>query len=227
MIVHALVEGPSDKAFLERWAKRLLPGHELRAYPHQGKGKLSGGRPGPRRRGLLDQLPAKLAAYGQSLDPDEARVLVLIDADDDDIRGLAERLESLLGSLNPAPRVFFAFAVEELEAFYLGDLAALQRAFPDFDRARAQAYVPDSICGTWELFGKIVGDAGGNKVAWAEAMGDRLTTRCGNSRSPSFREVCTGLRDLVIVARPAPPRRRKPRRAKRAVPRDSTGKRKW
>jgi hypothetical protein len=86
-------------------------------------------------------------------------------------------------------RVLVRLAVEEIEAFYLGDLRALERAFPEADMRRARAYVPDSICGTWELFGKIVRDGGGNKVAWAEAMGPRLTTQAERSRSPSFRLV--------------------------------------
>ena len=47
-------------------------------------------------------------------------------------------------------------------------------SFDPGEKARmkqARAYEPDSICGTWERFGKIIDDPGGNKVAWAEAMG--------------------------------------------------------
>ncbi len=95
------------------------------------------------------------------------RVLVLVDADNDDVAELERRLESLKASLQPAPVVVFRFAIEETEAFYLADLKPLAAAFPDFDQALARSYVPDSICGTWELFGRVVGDGGGNKVAWA------------------------------------------------------------
>ena len=98
-------------------------------------------------------------------------------------------------------------AIEETEAFYLGDLRALRRAFPEADMERARAYVPDSICGTWEIFGEIVHDDGGNKVAWAEAMGPVITTSPGRSRSPSFRMLLKSLRELV----PSPVVRKKSR----------------
>ena len=103
MIVHALVEGPSEQVFLEPWARRLLKGHELVAYPHQGKGCLRHGPRDSRQRGLLDQLPAKLAAFGKSLNRDQERLLVLIDADDEDVDALGQRLEALRETLDPAP----------------------------------------------------------------------------------------------------------------------------
>ncbi|MBN2191665.1 MAG: DUF4276 family protein [Polyangiaceae bacterium] len=227
MIIHALVEGASEKAFLEPWAKRLLKGHDLRAYPHQGKGKL---QPGPARRdqrGLLDQLPAKLAAFGKSRQRDGERVLVLVDADGDDVANLERELEVLKARLDPAPVVIFRFAVEELEAFYLADQKALAAAFPDFDRKLARSYTPDSICGTRELFGRVVRDGGGNKVAWAQAMASKVTIKAAESRSPSFKKLCNGLQELVASPTEAPPKPGKPRRAKRAVPCDATGKRRW
>lgn len=183
MIVHALVEGPSEKAFLEPWAKRLLKGHELRAYPHQGKGKLQPGRAERTARGLLDQLPAKLAAFGRSLQRDQERVLVLVDADNDDVAELKRQLDALEAALDPAPVVVFRFAIEEMEAFYLADLKALAAAFPDFDRALAQSYVPDSICGTWELFGRVVGDGGGNKPRRASVRPQPQGRRWPTSRN--------------------------------------------
>jgi hypothetical protein len=227
MIVHALVEGRSEQAFLEPWAKRLLRGRRLKAYPHQGKGKLRPGRPKAGDRGLLDQLPAKLAAFGKSLEPKTDRVLVLVDADGDDVADLHRKLNTLKSKLDPAPVVIFRFATEELEAFYLADLKALKAAFPDFDRKLASQYEPDSIIGTWELFGRVVGDDGGNKVAWAQAMAPKVTTDAAKSRSPSFKQLCSGLLELVASPAAPPAKRRKPRRAKRAVPRDATGKRRW
>lgn len=227
MIVHALVEGPSEKEFLEPWAKRFLKGHVLKAYPHEGKGKLRKGSVNPKQRGLLDQLPAKLRALGKSLDPSQERVLVLVDADDDNIVALEGLLEQLTETLQPAPVVLYRFAVEELEAFYLADQKALRTAFPDFNSRLARNYVPDSVVGTWELFGEIIGDDGGNKVAWAKAMAKVLTIRAEESRSPSFKKLCSGLLNLVNSAPLSATKPKKPRRAKTAVARDATGKRTW
>lgn len=230
MKIHALVEGPSEKCFLERWGQRMLPGHELKVHPHQGKGKLP--RPEEvgtdalrKRRGLLDQLPAKLSAFGKSPQPEEARVVVLIDADDQDVKPLKASLQALRDDLAPNLKVEFCFAIEELEAFYLGDLKAMKAAYPQHKRQLATDYVPDSICGTWELFGRVIDDDSGNKVAWATMMGSKLTTKPNESRSPSFRAFCRALKRLTALPPSTSSRTKKPRKAKVATTRDATGKR--
>jgi hypothetical protein len=209
--IHALVEGPSERAFLEPWARRLLRAHEIVVYPHQGKGTLPAdlARPPDRdNRALLHQLPAKLRAFSESLDPETERVLVLVDADDDRCEDLNRDITRAARELAPRLTVLVRVAIEETEAFYLGDLRALGLVFPDADLQLARAYEPDSICATWEYFGRVVHDGGGNKVAWAEALGPRLTVVPARSRSPSFRALCRGLRKLV-AAPPTPKRRRR------------------
>jgi len=195
--LHVLVEGPSEHAFLDPWLKRLLKGASFKVHPHQGKGTLPAefaAAPDPKHRGLLDQLPAKLRAFGATGD---AEVLVLVDADEDDCVQLQETLVEVAKAVAPSLTVLIRIAVEETEAFYLGDLKALEAAYPDADMDRARDYIPDSICGTWELFGEIIGDDGGNKVAWAEAIGPKLTSSEPRTRSPSFRSLIRGIRQLV------------------------------
>lgn len=211
MTIHVLVEGPSERAFLDRWAPRLLPDQQVRVHPHQGKGSLPTALDTPpdrKTRGLLDQLPAKLRGLAAALDQDLDGVLVLLDADDDNVDALAGDIRAVAEHCAPRLRVSVSLAVEEMEAFYLGDLRALQHAYPVADMKSARAYVPDSICGTWELFGQIVGDGGGNKVAWAEAMGPHVTTQPAQSRSPSFRDLIQQIRALVRVP-PATQKRRR------------------
>lgn len=207
MRVHFLVEGRSEAAFFDRWAPRLLKGHEVRTHPHQGKGTLP--KPGekldPRRRGLLDQLPAKLRGFGGSTRAKDECVVVVVDADDEDCVALRERLDEAIEAISPKPVVLLRIAVEELEAYYLGDLHALGAAYPKHDAKAARAYVPDSIVGTAELFGKIIGDGGANKVAWAERMGDKLGTKAAVNRSPSFKKLVSGLRRVIA---PPPPKKR-------------------
>jgi hypothetical protein len=199
MTLHVLVEGPSERAFLEPWSARLLQGYPVRVYPHQGKGKLPAHpnvAPDPRRRGLLDQLPAKLRGFATSLDPTKDGVVVLVDADDDDSATLAASIREVAAACGGAVRVFVSLAVEETEAFYLGDLKALKLAFPNADMTLARTYNPDSICGTAEYFGRIVRDGGLNKVAWGAAMGCVATTNPAQNRSPSFRTLLKGLLGL-------------------------------
>jgi hypothetical protein len=200
MKVHILVEGKSDKAFLDGWVNRAFRGHIFKVHPHQGKGTLPpnpSAPPLPKHQGLLDQLPAKLRAFAQVASSDDIAVLVLVDADNENCITLKRDLVQISGSQAPGLNVLFRIAVEESEAFYLGDLRALRLAFPQADMARAQAYQPDSICGTAELFGVIVDDASMNKVSWGERMGQHMSTQAMQNRSPSFRCLHAGLLKLV------------------------------
>lgn len=228
MKIHVLVEGDSEKIFFGLWGSRYLKGHEVKVYPHQGRGQLprQGQKPDPKRRGLLDQLPAKLKAFSQSMDPGQEGVLVIVDTDNDTPAQLLDQLKAVVGALEKKTNVQFGLATEELEAFYLGDLKALKSAYPRHDRAKLKDYVPDSVCGTWELFGQVIGDGGGNKVAWAQAMGPLLTTNSANSRSPSFRTLCSQMKDMVAAVPVAAPPSAKPRRAKVATSKDAHGRRK-
>jgi len=192
MRIHYLVEGESEAAFLKPWLKRALPGHQHKIYPHKGKGALPRDlleKPDPIRRGLLDQLPATLRAFGRTHDPATDRTLVLVDADQDDCRALKASLIALLETCRPAPRAIFRIAVEETEAFYLGDEPAIRAAFPKFKKAVHRAYEQDSICGTWEVFRDVVGWRHEAKVKWATMMAPHLgiaTSGSALNRSPSF-----------------------------------------
>jgi Domain of unknown function (DUF4276) len=196
MTIHMLVEGPSERVLFERWSRRLLQAREVRLHPHQGKGSLPrdlDARPDLKRRGLLDQLPAKLRGFANSMDVKTDQVVILVDVDGDDPTTLLGAITGAVVQVAPDLPVMVQLAVEETEAFYLGDLGALRKAFPAADLRRARSYEPDSVCGTWELFAEIVGDPGANKVGWAEAMGPLLTTKVGVTRSPSFKALIKGL----------------------------------
>lgn len=193
MRLHVLVEGAADAAFVNAWCARCVPQHDVKVHPHQGKGHLPTNpeqQPGPRRRELLHQLPAKLRAYGKTLDPATERVVVLVDADDQDCADLKRRLASVLKSCDPAPVVAFCIAIEETEAFFLGDPQALRRAYPRADLAKLDDYQQDSVCGTAELLQTVIGDTFEDKRAWAERITPHLSNqprgRPRSNRSPSF-----------------------------------------
>jgi hypothetical protein len=221
MMLHVLVEGPSEARMLEGLLPRLIPNHRFKVYPHQGKGRLSRDpdkRPDPLQRGLLDLLPAKLRVFGSSLNPETDRVVVLVDTDEEDCVQMLERLREALESISPAPLCLFRLAIEEVEAWYLGDWEAVKRAFPQAVRARYSSYKPDSIIGTWELFQKVISDTAERKLYWAERMGGELSAEQGRwttNRSPSFRKFCEGVLRQVgeaVPGRGAPPSRRKTER---------------
>lgn len=203
MRLHVLVEGDADSALLRGWLRRFLPQHSFKLIRHRGKGRLPGEPSLPpisRREGLLDQLPAKLRAYGRELNSETDRVLVLVDLDDDDCHDLKKRLSAVLATCDPQPVVLFRIAIEETEAFYLGDQSAIKRAFPNANLKKMKDYEQDSVCGTWELFQQVVGARTEDKVDWAERMAVHLGIEWRGknvNRSPSFRHLCTAVRKLA------------------------------
>ncbi len=203
MRIHYLVEGPSEEVLLSAWLPRALPQHRHIVYPHEGKGKLPIdplALPDPAQRGLLAQLPAKLRAYGQALDPKTDCVVVLVDADNDDPAHLRASLETVLAACAPRPPTAIRVAVEETEAFYLGDVAAIKRAFRTVKRGPYNRYVQDSVCGTWEVFQAVVAWPYEAKVKWARTIAPHLSTATsgpGVNRSPSFQAFYSGVRQLA------------------------------
>jgi hypothetical protein len=141
-----------------------------------------------------------LRAYGRTLDPATDRLLVFLDLDDDDWLDLKGRLLVALNECDPRPTVLFRIAIEETEAFYLGDPVAIRKAFPQAKLGRMKSYIQDSICGTWELFGKVIDTVVEDKPGWAEKMGAHLGIEWRGrdaNQSPSFRQFCKALLQLA------------------------------
>lgn len=152
-----LVEEPSMEAFLGGLMPRLLP-HDrtFSIHPFQGKSD------------LLGKLESRLRGYAAWL-PDDCRVVVIVDRDDQDCHVLKRQLEAIARRAGlrtrtrpgPAPwQLVNRIAIEELEAWYFGDWAAVCSAYP-----RASPNVPnrrgfrdpDAIAGgTWEAFERVM-----------------------------------------------------------------------
>ncbi len=202
MKLHVLVEGPSEEAWLRPWLRLFLPHHTCHIIPHQGKGKLARNFSAPveeKQRGLLDQLPAKLRVYGRELSSSTDRVVVLVDADEQDCVDLKKRITDCVAACNPPPIVLVRIAVEETEAFFLGDAVAMKAAFGKLKTPKLNAYQQDSVCGTWEVLRDVIGVTVGSedKVAWAEKIAPHLSHDPKKNESPSFRVLCSGLKSLA------------------------------
>ncbi|MFZ5569570.1 MAG: DUF4276 family protein [Thermodesulfobacteriota bacterium] len=204
MRIHFFVEGLSEKTFLQVWLPRFLPAsHSFKIIPHRGKGKIPGDpgkKPDPRRQGLLDQLPAKLRAYGKELHRDTDRIIVLVDLDHDDCLILKKKMVDLLDYCDTPPVALFRIAIEETEAFYLGDRSAIRAAFPKARISLLDTYIQDSICGTWELFMEAIRETSDDKVRWAGIMGRHLTTKWKGAfanKSISFQQFCKGILQMA------------------------------
>ena len=211
MRFEVLVEGVSDEPVVrEVLARRfqLREGENFNIHPHQGKGRIPANpnaRPAPERRGLLDQLPAKLRGW-HWLDA-QVCVVVLVDADSDDCTELLAQLHRMLAALpRRPPRVMFRLAIEEVESWFIADHAALARAYPrakSAQLAKLRKLRPDAVVGAWERLAEAVGsvDARGRplaaKLEWATRISPHLNLH--TPASPSLQKFMQGVaRELSV-----------------------------
>ena len=214
-----LVEDQSGKRALDILVPKLVSADDtfdIKAY--KGVGRIPKGlvaRTDPRKRILLDQLPRLLRGYGRTHAgypaEYEATVVVVCDLDDRCLKAFRGDLLSLLRNVYPRPKTCFCFAIEEGEAWLLGDRQAVLQAYPRARRDILDSYVNDSICGTWERLADAVyaGGAlalskkgwqavGAEKSRWAENISPVLDV--DNNRSPSFQYFRNALRELATPA---------------------------
>lgn len=163
---------------------------------------------------LLKVLEARLRAYKRRIDGgDDLRILVLLDRDDDDCQILKRHLEQTAGrsglSTKTSPerngrfQVVNRIVVEELESWFLGDPAALRRAFrslPNINENAAPFRNPDNG-GTWEALHRFLKRNGiypGTypKKAAARKIAEHLDI--DRNRSASFRAFVEGLEAAIV-----------------------------
>ena len=204
MHLELLVEEQSMEAFLHALLPRRLPrDRTFQVHSFQGKGD------------LLNKIETRLRGYAKWL-PDESRIVVLVDRDNDDCMDLKRRLEDIAGRAGLLTRARAAdapwqlvnrIAIEELEAWYFGDWDAVRAAYP-----RVPRNVPDNrryrdpdgiVGGTWESFERVMQQRGYfkgglRKVEAARAIGARVDGI--RSRSRSFQSFCNALEEAVELA---------------------------
>lgn len=150
---------------------------------------------------LLTDLPMYLKGMDASLKsmPGQKAVFVVLDSDDEDCAALKSSLIQMCEKLGITIPVFFCIAIEEIEAWLLGDNDALLTAYPTAKRQLLQKYVQDSIVGTWEYLADIIYKGGLSKLKkntssyyeigmikgdWAKNIGAYIDIR--KNASPSF-----------------------------------------
>jgi hypothetical protein len=178
-------------------------------HSYKGIGRIPRGlttKADPVKRILLDQLPKFLRGYGRT--PGIDAVVVVLDVDKRDCDVFLKELKALADACIPAPNTLFRLVIEEMEAWYLGDRAALLQAYPHAKRKVLGGYVQDSACDTWELLAYAVYSGGSDAIKkagwplpgqikheWAEKIGPLMTP--DQNASPSFGKLRDGLRRLA------------------------------
>lgn len=200
MHLEILVEEPSMEAALKNLLPKMLPVETTsRLLSFQGK------------QNLLRELPLRLRGYAAWITADY-RIVVLIDEDRQNCLELKEQLETAAHEAGLSTKtnaggarfqVLNRIAVEELEAWFLGDLAALRQAYPRLPASLATAprfHNSDAIAGgTWEELERIFQRAGyfkGGypKIEAARAISSQMEPE--RNRSHSFQIFRAGLMAL-------------------------------
>ncbi len=202
MHIEFLVEEESAKKFLEFMLPKVFGNdHTWEVHGYQGKGD------------LLKKLPARLKGYAHWL-PRNSRIVVLVDRDNDDCAELKMKLEEAAFRANLTTRtnavgpgnfqVLNRIAVEELEAWFFGDVQAILVAYPGVPSTiggKERFRDPDNIRGgTWESLEKLLQKAGYHKggLAKVRAAGDIATHMDPErNRSKSFKIFVDGLRSIL------------------------------
>lgn len=201
MHIEFLVEEQSAEAALANLIPKIVgPEVRFKIHPFQGKPN------------LLARLPERLRGYRQWL-PEDWRIVVLLDADNEDCRVLKEKLERMAADAGLTTRtaaggerfqVLNRMAIEELEAWFLGDEEALRAAYPRVARNLAQKEKyrdPDAIAGgTWEALERLLQNGGYfrgglGKVSAAREISRHMVPE--RNRSRSFQIFREGLLELV------------------------------
>lgn len=199
-----LIEDLSGKAMLDKLVPKIIDTtkHSYRIIPYKGIGSIPKGLKSSQdasKRKLLNQLPKLLSGYGKTYQHNQKdnAVIVVCDLDNKNESDFINELNHILQSCNPAPQANFCLAIEEGEAWLLGDIQAIKAAYPKAKDLVLNKYQNDSICGTWELLADAIytggsqklkktgfKETGSQKKIWAENICPHMDIN--NNKSPSF-----------------------------------------
>lgn len=202
MHVEFLVEEPSAEAALQNLLPKIF-GNVATFAIHPYQGKLD----------LLKKLPIRLKGYRYWL-PEDWRIVILMDADDEDCLELKAQLEQITWDAGLVTKsaalpgqqfqVLNRLAIEELEAWFFGDVEALNAAYPRVSPTLGQREKyrnPDAITGgTWEALERLLQrlnyfPEGLPKITVAREVSRHMNPM--RNRSRSFQVFRQGLMDLI------------------------------
>ena len=164
------------------------------------------------KRKLLNQLPRLLRGYGNTYanypSNFQAVLVVICDLDNECLKTFRQELFSVLNACKPKPETRFCIAIEEGEAWLLGDIAAIKKAYLNANDKFLYDYQNDTICGTWELLADAIYVGGAKKLKnqpwyvigqikseWAKQITPHIDI--DRNKSPSFCYFRDMIRELI------------------------------
>ena len=164
---------------------------------------------------MLQKLPSRLRSYTGRVQKEDLTVVVLIDEDRQDCHALKQQIEQmaihagLTTKSNARPGAAFhvvtRIAVEELEAWFIGDVEALRAAYPRVSgtlASNARYRDPDAVAGgTWEALHRVLKNSGYYrgifpKLEVARSVAKHMVPY--RNKSHSFRVFCAGVEAVFV-----------------------------
>ncbi len=160
-----------------------------------------------RHETLLGDLPRALTALDNTHSIDAIFILMDLDNFDESKRLIELNLikQKQIKRLDSS-KVQFFFAIEEMEAWLLGDENAIVKAYPKYKKNIFSKYKQDAVCDTWEVLCSVVTkytsknfpvypELGRLKCEWAEKIAVHM--RPDLNQSPSFKKF---LDELLLLS---------------------------
>jgi len=201
MHIEFLVEELSSEEALNNLVPKIIGGQNtFKIHPFNGKND------------LINSLASRLRGYKSWL-PQDWKIIVLVDEDRQDCITLKQELENKALSVSFGTKtqpkdhtyqVINRIVVEELEAWFFGDIQAVKSAFPRVDINLSQKAVyqdPDAIRGgTWEALERVLQNKGYYKAGLAKVEAARKISENMNpaiNRSRSFQVFRDSLQEII------------------------------
>jgi hypothetical protein len=161
---------------------------------------------------LISKLPLRLRGYKNWI-ADDYRIVILLDRDEENCLLLKQKLEKIATSVglvtkssagsNQSFQILIRLAIEELEAWFFGDVQAITQAYSKVSpniSSQAKYRDPDAIKGgTWEALERILQKAGYHqggleKVKAAREISIHMNPQQNSSKS--FQVFYSGLLNI-------------------------------
>jgi hypothetical protein len=187
MRIEFLLEESSMKVFLESFLPRVLPSNFILnenyfLRSHSGKSDLQ------------KSIPLKIKAFNNYHEP--VIIIILHDQDSNDCQILKNELLSLCSNSSPNISVLVRIVCRELESWYLGDMASIQQAYPNFAsqkfEKKAKFRNPDITNASYELK-RILPEF--QKVEGARRISPYMNI--SDNKSNSFHQFASGLEKII------------------------------
>lgn len=206
MHLQFLIEDMSGEVLIKHVMNKLVLNrqsvtYDCKAFKGIGGFKKCTSKSGVKTNKLLNDLGIYLKGFDKSFRYIDAAVIIVLDNDSRNADEFRKELNKRALRTRVSVDYVFCIAVEEMEAWLLGDRQALLKAYPNARESVLKEYHQDSICGTWEVLANAIykgglkrflkdcpsyREIGKYKSKWADDIGRHMDIN--NNASPSFNE---------------------------------------